>query len=185
MTRNSWFFFFLLAVSVLVGQNGKGKSFPDIEAATFEGKKVALPGVCYGKMSLIGICFSRDAESALRTWLTPAYEEFIQKKDTVNGLGAVVNRDVNLYFFPMMSMLNQILEKQSREKIRKETDPELWPHLIFYFGGIKEYKKSFAPVESGTPYFFVIDKKGIIVHVEKGAYTSKKMDAMLEFLDED
>ncbi|HKC69322.1 MAG TPA: hypothetical protein VKG26_13885 [Bacteroidia bacterium] len=177
--------FIAICTNIHAQNNVVGQMFPMITGETFDGKNVVLPEACKGKPTIIGICFSKAAETDLRTWLNPAYNQFVVKKDTTNAFGAAVAYDINYYFIPMLNLVNQVLEKSSQDKIRKQTDKEFWPHLMFYSGGLKEYKKTFGIDNTDLPYFFVLDKTGKIVHVEKGIYTEKKMNAMEDFLEED
>lgn len=173
----------VVAFTKLNAQHGTGKMFPTITGETFTEKNVTIPTACKGKPTLIGICFSKSAEADLKTWLNPAYNEFVVKRDTTNAFGAVVSYDINYYFIPMLNLVNQVLEKASKEKIKSKTDKEFWPHLLFYIGGLKEYKKTFEIEDTNQPYFFILDKDGKIVHVEKGAFSEKKLSAMEDFLE--
>ena len=173
----------LVAFSKLNAQHGTGKMFPSITGETYTEKNVSLPEACKGKPTIIGVCFSKSAETDLRTWLNPAYNEFVVKKDTTNAFGAAVSYDINYYFIPMLNLVNQVLEKSSKEKMKKQTDKEFWPHLLFYTGGLKDYKKTFEIEDTSIPYFFVLDANGKIVHVEKGIFTEKKLSAIENFLE--
>src|ERR1700752_3045636 len=146
----------LAAFTKLNAQHGTGKMFPTITGETFDGKNVIIPEASKGKPTIIGICFSKAAETDLRTWLNPAYNEFVVKKDTTNAFGAAMSYDINYYFIPMMNLVNQVLEKASKEKIKEKTDKEFWPHLMFYVGGLKEYKKSLGVDDVSRPYFFIL-----------------------------
>lgn len=178
---------FLLLLTVfsvhLQAQKAKGKIFPDLSGESFAGKNVELPKDTKGKITLIGVCFSKDAEDDLKTWLNPVYNMFVVKKDTTDFFSAAVNYDVNFFFIPMLNKVNQVFEKGSKEKIRKGTDKEFWPYLLFYNGPIKPYKEDFEINDSKIPYFFVLDKAGKILHVESGKYSEKKMDNIENFFD--
>jgi hypothetical protein len=165
------------------GQNGKGQLFPPLTGETFEGKPLSIPSNTKGKITLIGVCFSKNAEGDLKTWLNPVYNLFVVKKDTNDFFSAAANYDVNFYFIPMFNKINQLLEKTSKEKIKKDTDKEFWPHLVFYNGNIKPYKEDLGIKDSDIPYFFVLDKTGKIVHVESGKYDEKKMDRIENFIE--
>ena len=178
----------ILAALVVTGinlqaQNGMGKMFPTVNGETFTEKNITLPEACKGKPCIIAMCFSKNAEGDLQTWLNPAYNEFVVKKDTTNAFGTVVSFDINFYFMPRFNLLNQVLEKSSKEKIKSQTDKEFWPHLFFCTGGIKDFKKAFGIEDTSQPYFFVLDADGKIVHVEKGAFSPKKLSAIEDFLD--
>lgn len=165
-------------------QSVVGNKFPTIIGETFDGKNITLPDACKGKPTLIGICFSKNAEGDLQTWLNPAYNEFVVKKDTTNAFGAAMSYDINYYFIPMMNLVNQVLEKASKDKIKERTDKEFWPHLMFYVGGLKEYKKALGVDDLSRPYFFILDANGKIVHTDRGAYNPQKLEKMEDFLGE-
>ena len=138
----------VVAICLLVtvsanAQKAKGKMFPDLTGESFAGKTVNLPKDTKGKMTVIGVCFSKAAEEDLKTWLNPMYNTFVEKKDTSSFFSATVSYDANFYFIPMLNKVNQIFEKGSKEKIKGGTDKEFWPYLVFYNGAIKPYKEDF------------------------------------------
>ena len=63
----------LAACTKLNAQHGTGKMFPTITGETFTEKNVVIPAACKGKPTIIGICFSKNAEGDLQTWLNPVY----------------------------------------------------------------------------------------------------------------
>ncbi|MBS1647694.1 MAG: hypothetical protein JST67_10175 [Bacteroidetes bacterium] len=162
-----------------------GKPFPEIKGETFEGKAITLPAAAAGKPTLIGICFSKEAEGDLQTWLNPAYNELVMKKGEKNSMEEAANYDVNCYFFPRMNLINQALEKASKNKIKEKTDKAFWPMLVFFMDGLREYKEFLGAEDRSRPYLFVLDATGKVVHVEKGAYSPEKMDKIQDSFDED
>ncbi len=183
MTRSIFLIFLLLISGLSKAQDCKGKKFPDLSGETFDNKQVSIPANTKGKITIIGVCFSKAAEDELKTWLNPVYNHFVVKKDTSDFFSAAVNYDVNFYFIPMLNKVNQLLEKSSKEKIRAGTDKEFWPYLVFYTGNIKPYKEDFGIKDSKIPYFFVLDKQGKILHYESGAFAEDKMSRMEEFME--
>ncbi len=183
--KKNLFAFLLLSLlgNSLNSQNCKGKTFPDLSGETFDGKNISVPKNTMGKISIIGVCFSKDAEDELKTWLNPIYNMFVVKKDTADFFSAAVNYDVNFYFIPMLNKANQLLEKSSKEKIRKGTDKEFWPYLVFYSGNIKPYKEDFDIKDSKIPYFFVLDKTGKIIHVTSGKFSEAKLGKIEDFIE--
>ena len=167
----------------LDAQNGKGKMFPTIKGETFTDKNITIPDAGKGKPCIIAMCFSKKAEGDIQTWLNPCYNEFVVKKDTTNAFGAAVSFDINFYFMPRFNIINQVFDKSSKAKMKKETDPSFWPHLFFCTDGIKDIKKDFGIEDTSQPYFFVLDKDGKIVYVEKGVYSEKRMSAIEDHLD--
>ena len=83
----------------------------------------------------------------------------------------------------MFTGLNQLTSINSKEKIRSKTDKELYPHLLFYEGD-KTYKKELDFEKKDVPYFFVLDKAGKIVYATSGKYDSKKLEKIVDILEE-
>ena len=181
--KNILILFALVLSFSAFSQNGKGQQYPPMTGETFAGKAISLPEDTKGKITIIGVCFSKKAEDDLKTWLNPLYNMFIVKKDTNDFFSAAANYDVHFYFIPMLNKINQILATSSKEKIRNDTDKEFWPYLIFYTGSIKPYKEDLSIKDSEVPYFFVLDKAGKIIRVESGKYDEKKMGRIEDFIE--
>lgn len=171
--------FFLIAVSCkLNAQYGKGKVFPDMLAETFTEKPLNLPKDTKGKYAIIGMCFNKDAEGDLQTWLNPLYNQYVLKHEGDEAMGVAATDDVYFYLMPKFSLLNQVFEGGSKNKIKNQTDKAFWPNLMFYTSGLKDYKKTLEVVETSQPVIFVLDPAGKIVHVERGVCNDKKMSAI-------
>lgn len=166
-----------------VAQNYKGKMFPYLNGETFSGSTVKIPFDTKGKSTLLGVCFSKDAEKDLKTWMNPVYNLFLEKKDENDPYSASANYDVHFYFVPMLNKVNQILEKSSKEKIKKETDKEFWPHLVFFEGDTKPFRETFELKDLDIPYFFVLDKEGNVVRMASGKYSESKMDSLEDAIE--
>lgn len=166
-------------------QYGVGKQFPDIEVETFTEKAMKLPADCKGKFTILGMCFSKDAEGDLQTWLNPLYNAYAVKHEGNEAFGVEATADVNFYMMPKFSLLNQVFEKGSKNKIKGDTDKGFWPNLIFYTSGLKEYKKQLDVKETSQPVIFILDKSGKVVHVERGVCNEKKMSAIDDVVNAD
>lgn len=162
-----------------------GQLFPPMECENYNGEKINLPLATKDKYTLLGMAFSNDAETDLKTWITPVYNKFISKPDNENAgaFDVSFDYDINLFFIPMFTGLNQLTSKSSKEKIRANTNKELYPHLLFYEGA-KTYKKELDFEKKDVPYFFVLDKTGKIVYATSGKYDSKKLDKIVDILEE-
>jgi hypothetical protein len=84
----------------------------------------------------------------------------------------------------MFTGVNKAAAGPVKNKMRKKSDPELEPHLLFYKGEIKSFKESLSLDRKDTPYFFVLDENGKIVHTTSGAYSQDKMDAVEGLLED-
>ena len=176
-------FCFLFCYFSSSSQSQKGKIFPSLTGETFDGKTIKIPVDTKGKSTLLGICFSKDAEKDLKGWLNPVYNLLLVKKDENDFFSAAANYDVNFYFIPMLNKVNQILEKSSKEKIKKETDSQFWPHLIFFEESSKTFKETFELKDSDIPYFFVLDKEGKVIQMVSGKFTEEKLGSLEDSMD--
>jgi hypothetical protein len=159
-----------------------GKMFPDMEAETSDDKKVNLPKDVKGKYTLLGLAYSKKAEDELNTWFSPVYEKFIRKA-AKGGLFDDMGYDVNVYFIPMFTGVNAAATGTAKKKAIKNVDPELLPRILFYKGELKVYKEALDFEKKDTPYFFVLDKDGKILHATSGKFTEKKMDEVESVLE--
>jgi hypothetical protein len=162
-----------------------GNVFPEITCEAYDGKTVNIPADTKGKYTLIAMAFSTAAEDDLKTWVNPIYNKFIGKVDASKAdvFDVTYDYDVNLYFIPMFTGANQLASKSSKEKIKEKTDKELYPYLLFYDGG-KTYKEELEFKKRDTPYFFVLDKTGKVVYSTSGKYDDKKLEKILDIIEE-
>lgn len=175
-------YFVLILSAFLVSYSAtaqlKGKVFPAISGEILQNDKtIVIPDDTKGKFTLIGMAYSKGAEKDLETWLQPAYDKFIAKTGMWDAA-----MDVNLYFIPMFTGVNQATAGPARKKIKEKTDKVLLPHILFYVGDLDKYKAELDFEKRDTPYFFVIDKTGKIVHSVSGAFTEKKMEEIEDIL---
>jgi len=162
-----------------------GSQFPVMECEDYTGKKVVLPEGAKGKYTLIAIAFSTAAEEDLNTWINPIYNKFIGKVDASQAdvFDVSYDYDVNLYFIPMFTGFNQLASKQSKDKIKSKTPEELYSYLLFY-DGAKTYKDELEFKERKIPYFFVLDKSGKVVYTTSGKYDDKKLEKIIDAIEE-
>lgn len=162
-----------------------GSPFPDMECENYNGKMVHIPNDTKGKYTLLGMAFSSSAESDLKTWINPVYNKFIAKKDPAkaDAFDVQMDYDINLFFIPMFTGFNKLTAKSSKEKIKAATDKELYDYLLFYDGG-KTYKEELDFQKRDIPYFFVVNKTGKIVYTTSGKYDDKKMEKIIDIIEE-
>ncbi len=165
-------FLLFTAVSTACAVAQTGSAFPNIATKKLSGQSFPVPDSVKGKYSVVGIAFSKKAEESLKTWYQPAYQTFIQKKKTVFA-AEVYN--VNTYFVAVVTGTNKVAAGDIVKAIQTQTQKELQPYVLTYVGEFTSYKKTLNIVENDEPYFFVLDDKGVITHVTKGAYTAQKL----------
>lgn len=170
----------MLSCSVLYGQ--MSQSFPQMEVTRLNDEVLNLPQDTKGKYTLIGMSYSKKSEDELVSWFNPVYRNFIYKPEKP-GLFSN-DYDVNVFFVAMFAGVNKAALGPVKNKMRKNSDPELEPHLLFYKGEIKSFKESLKLDRKDTPYFFVLDENGQIVHTTSGAFSQDKMDAVEALLED-
>ena len=175
----------LISVAFKPEESVIGKMMPVMECEDFNGKKIALPTDTKDKYTLLGIVFSKDAETDLKSWMNPIYNRFIVKPDNKSADVFAVSDgfDINMYFIPMFNGLNQITSKQSKEKIKSSTDKEWYPYILFYDSN-RSLKNELNIDKKDIPYFFVLDKTGKIVYATSGKYDSKKLEKIVDIIEE-
>lgn len=184
------YFLFIIVIAALTmaftpNRGVIGTIFPRMECEDYNGKAVNLPTDTKGKYTLLCIAFSTDAESNLKTWINPIYNKFIGKVDASQAdvFDIHVDYDVNLYFIPMFTGFNKLASNTSKEKIKSQTDKELYPYLLFYDGG-KTYKEELDFKKRDIPYFFVLDKTGKVVYTTSGKYDDSKLEKIVDIFEE-
>lgn len=170
----------MLSASGLYGQ--MSQTFPQMEVTRLNDEVLNLPQDTKGKFTLIGMSYSKKSEDQLVTWFNPVYQTFIHKPGKP-GLFSN-DYDINVFFIAMFSGVNKAAAGPVKKKMRKNSDPVLQPHLLFYKGEIKSFKQSLKLDRKDTPYFFVLDENGQIVHTTSGAYSRDKMDNIEELLED-
>ena len=176
MKRIKKVFFVVLMLTFGIAKAQKsvvGTMFPDISGETFDSKPVNIPTDTKGKYTIIGMAYSKSAESDLKTWLNPAFNKFIAKTGLMDD-----TYDVNIYFIPMFTGTNSATEGIAKKKLEKGTDKQLFPYVVFYKGALHKYKEALAFDKKNTAYIYVLDKDGKIVYATSGPYSEDKMDAI-------
>ena len=179
--KNLIVFVFITFMSIASAFAQTGSAFPNFPTKKLNGQTFILPDSVKGKFSIIGIAFSKKAEESLLTWYEPAYQTFIQKKKTIFA-SEVYN--VNTYFLAVITGANKVSGEDIVKKIKENTQKELQPYVLTYIGEFASYKKTLNITESDEPYFFILNEKGVIVHITKGAYTAEKLAEVEEILSE-
>ncbi len=158
-----------------------GNQFPLLSAKKLDDHEVILPKSTHGKFTLLGLAYSKEAESDLATWFQPVYETFIHKDK--GSLFEVESYDIHLFFVPMFTGLNQAAHGTVVKEMKAGVDKNLWPYILIYKGEIKEYKSSLMMEKKELPYFFVLDKNGKIVYKTTGKYSDQKMEEIEKHLE--
>lgn len=157
----------------------EGKQFPVLEGETLEQETLVLPESTMGKVTLVGLAYSKKAESTLKSWYTPMYDKFVLKRGMFDSM-----YDVNLFFVPMYTGAKKLAYESTLKNLRESNRKDLFPYILFYKGELDKYQDELKMDEKNLPYFFVLDENGKIVYATKGLYSEKKMERIEAILDE-
>lgn len=160
----------------MLGQ--EGKQFPKLSGETLDSKEVTIPESVTGKITLVGLAYSKKAEQTLSTWYTPMYDKFVLKRGIFDHL-----YDVNMFFVPMYTGAKKMAYGTSMKKLMESNRKDLFPYILFYKGELDVYAEALNMDNKNLPYFFVLDEEGKIVYATKGLYNEQKMEKIEEILD--
>jgi len=181
MTRSILILFFLTCSFSLVAQ--VGTTFPQLAAETVNNDVITIPDDSGGKFTLVGMAYSKKSEDDLNTWFSPVYQKFVYKPEKP-GLFDSFGYDVNVYFVPMFTGVKSAAQSTAKKKALDKVDSRLFPHILFYKGELKKYKDALDFEKKDIPYFFVLDKDGVIIYATSGAFSETKLDAIEEAMDD-
>jgi hypothetical protein len=171
----------LLGLSLLFMRDAgaqKGATFPTLEGEVLSGEAIVLPGERRSKPLLVGMAYSKKAETDLKTWYNPMFNTFVLKRGIMDHL-----YDVDLYMIPMFTGMKQAAYETSKKKLQEDNRNDLFPHIVFYRGSISPFDKVLNMTDKAKPYFFVINSSGTVVYATNGPYTSKKQEQIENALD--
>ncbi len=171
---------FIFSLGIFFNATGQG-AFPEISGETLTGESVKIPETTNGKMTILGIAFSKKAEEDLRSWFEPAYTKFISPPKV-----SFIPEDPwegNLYFIPMLQGLAKTVSGKVEKELKEGIDPKLHEYIMMYKGSVKEYKDELDMKYSSTPYFFVLDEEGSILYRTEGSYADSKMEELESYLE--
>ncbi|MFY0607443.1 MAG: hypothetical protein JXR10_12050 [Cyclobacteriaceae bacterium] len=156
-----------------------GTTFPELEGENLVHGEITIPEDVAGTHTLVGLAFSKKSEKQLNTWFTPVYNQLI--KEPTPGLFSFAY-DVNVYFVPMLTGAKRPAYQKVMEKVEKEVDKSLHPHVLFYKGTLHEYKESLNIQDKDVPYFYLLDKNGKIIYATTGGYKQSKLQKVIDQL---
>lgn len=171
-------FALLTAAALSVAPVAKDQLFPALQGETLEGNKITVPTDTGGKVTIVGMSYSKKAEGTLKTWYQPMYDKFVLKRGMFDS-----QYDVNFFFVPMFTGGKKVAYNQAIKQMKESNREDLYPYLLFYKGDLEPYKTELGMDEKNLPYLFVLDEEGKIVYQTKGLYNEKKMEKIEEVLD--
>ena len=174
---------FILAITTASYAQVLNQPFPELTAETVEDQTVTLPKDTQGRITLVGMAYSKKSEKDLSTWMNPIFNTFIQQKVSDGGLFASFSHDIDVYFIPMFTGIKAAAQGTAKRKAAKQIDARMIPYVLFYKGKLKPYKDALDFEKRDIPYFFLLDENGKIIYATSGAYSAKKMATIEEKID--
>lgn len=162
-------FFFLSQI----GYSQIDKAFPGIKGTTLDDKSIHIP-LKNDKYSIIAIAYDQDAEDQLKEWLQPIYEMFIKVEHAPGSFDMADLYDVNFTFIPLIKGFKKVANE-----FKKSTDKEFWPYVMdTEFTDILNVQSRLEITNTKVPYFYVLNKEGVIVEFQSGKYSEAKMSKL-------
>ena len=164
-----------LALTLSIGGD---KVFPVLEGEKLTGETIIIPKYLQGKLSIVGMAYSKKSEVMLKTWYEPMYNKFILKRGMFDS-----NYDVNMLFIPMYTGAKKAAYQVSINKMKESNRKDLYPYLLFYKGSLEPYVSELRMENKALPYLFVLDEQGNIITSVKGFFSDAKMEQIETALD--
>jgi hypothetical protein len=155
-----------------------GTLFPSLAGETLEARALSIPEDCKGKITLVGMAWSKKSEEILNTWYTPMYDKFVLKRGMFDS-----RYDVNMFFVPMYTGMKKAAYETTLKQLRESNRKDLFPYILFYKGSMEPYEKPLKLDDEALPYFFVLDEEGKILYATSGSFSEKKMEAVEAVLE--
>lgn len=172
----------VLIIAPLILKAQVGDPFPAMETESLTNQVIMIPTELAEKYSIIGLAYTKASEDDLKTWFEPMYNQFIYKPETPSVFD--FSYDVHCYFIPMFTGAKRPAYQKVMNKLQKTIDERLLPYVLFYKGPLKQYKEALKFKGRDLPYFFVINKQREIVYATSGRYSPKKMQEIVDAVDE-
>jgi hypothetical protein len=141
--------------------------FPAMSVETLSGNKIELPNYSIGKPTVICLVFEQDAQRLVDTWTKPILEKYNKA-------------EVNYYEIPMISAGYKFMSGFIDKGMRGGVPEELHNNVATYYGALEQYKTDLIMSDKSSCYLFVLDKDGIIKHIDESFSNDQKLDTLFK-----
>jgi len=156
----------------------EAQSIPAFGGTTAENKQINIPSASLGKYALLCFASSKKAQADLETWLDPVYNRYIAKTGFMDDMF-----DVDVFFIPVFGGGEGAMQATVKRKFRETAQADLWPHLVFADGNLKEIMASLKMSDQSVQYFFFLNKEGKIVYRTSGSFKEEKFDTIDDLVE--
>ncbi len=153
-----------------------GETFPSVETEMISGQIVNLPGDFSQEFVLVGIGTSKKAEDDLRTWQTPIYNKFVAKTGMMDDM-----YDVQVCFLPLFTGASKAAKPKVMKRLKENNESLVVDHLYVYAGDRAPFKE-FGLTQRSTPYFFLLNRDGVVLWQAKGDFRQSYFDEIEDIL---
>lgn len=170
---------FSIALSPLALLAQMDQPFPEIPCVDLNDKAISIPTDTKGKFTIIGVAFSEQAQKDLYSWSQPVYNMFMDE----NNLNSMVY-DPHVHLILMFTGANQVVYNKAKKQITEGSEESLKDNIVLFKGKMEDYRKTLKMKDRKSPYFFVLDKDGIVIYVTKGRYSQKVLDEVAKLIED-
>jgi hypothetical protein len=143
-----------------------GDTLPVLKGEFLDGRSAELPVLAQGKVTLLVLGFSRDAQAAVEGWTKRFRADF------------EADRQVRFYEIRMVGGLKVMAKPLIEGGIRKDTQGEDYEHVITVFGGAKFWKDRLRFRNGKDAYLILLGQEGAIRWVGHGFISEAKYGEM-------
>lgn len=161
----------IVSASLLFATSVYSQSFPAIEAEDLNGKSYQVPAGFNEKPLILGLAFSKDAQKAMRTWITPVYRQFMDD----SGLSSMIY-DVDTYMLIAFTGAKRAAAKRASKMIKESTEEGFYSQVLLHKGSFKPFRENLKISDKDSFYLFVLSAQGDVMYYVTGRYTEKKFD---------
>jgi len=170
--------YFVAFVTLLLALNESAcaQEFPSITTEKLSGETIKVPESFKGYYTIIGVGTSKKAEDELRTWQAPIYNKFIAKTGLMDDM-----YNVKVCFLPLFTGVAKAGKNKVVKKLRENNESVVYDHLYIYSGS-REPFDNLGLKDKSTPYFYLLDKSGVVIWKGEGRFRQAYFDEIEEKL---
>jgi len=145
----------------------RGVEFPYLEGNSLAGEEIPCPYHKKGEIRILVLLMRRGAQKDADTWTQYVLETFSQ------------NPEIHYFEVPLISRVFGPASDWIDQRMKSSLPQELHKKVVPYYGPRASYRRKLSMKDPKTCYLYVVDRKGIIRHWEKGPATQEKQQRLL------
>ena len=90
----------------------------------------------------------------------------------------------HVHLILMFTGANQVVYNKAKKQISDGSEESLKDNIVLFKGKMEDYRKDLNMKDRKSPYFFVLDKDGVVIYETKGRYSMKVLEEVAELIEE-